>query len=108
MEILKRHRRRLETFSYNYRALFSGSSSEIPAAYFLTKPTDFDLMMYRTDVCAVPKNAQPPRNFRGEVLTIESRCPSVGFVRLKNLKLSTERDQDYQRHPQTFASNNVN
>src|SRR6218665_203350 len=108
MEILNRHRRRLETFSYNYRAFFAGSSSEIPAAYFLTKPTDFDLMMYRTDVCAVPKNAQPPRNFRGEVLTIESRCPSVGFVRLKNLKLSTESDQDYQRHPQTFAYNNVN
>src|SRR6218665_2339853 len=111
MEILNRHRRRLETFSYNYRAFFAGSSSEIPAAYFLTKPTDFDLMMYRTDVCAVPKNAQPPRNFRGEVLTTDSRGLSAGFVRLKPLKLrngGSDCDQDYQKHLQTFDYDNVN
>jgi len=111
MEILNRHRRRLETFSYNYRAFFAGSSSEIPAAYFLTKPTDFDLMMYRTDVCAVPKNAQPPRNFRGEVLTIDSQGLSAGFVRLKPHKLrngGSDCDQDYQKHLQTFDYDNVN
>src|SRR6218665_2521454 len=112
MEILNRHRRRLETFSYNYRAFLSGSSSEIPAAYFLTKPTDFDTMLYRADVCAVPKNAQPPRNFRGEVLTIDSEGLSAGFVRLKPLKLRNSSsygcDQDYQRHLQASKNDEVN
>jgi len=100
MEFLERHKRRLTTFIYNERVVISGSSSEIPAAYFFANPTDIDFMIYRVNVCAVPRNAQPPNSFRGEVLTIDPDGLPVGYVRMKNAK------QEFEKQLLTFEYDN--
>src|SRR6218665_2719923 len=100
MEFLKSLRHRLTTFTYNERVVISGSSSEIPAAYFFTNPTDFDFMIYRINVSAVPQNAQPPNSFRGEVLTIDPDGLPVGYVRMKNAK------QEFEKQLLTFEYDN--
>lgn len=111
MEFINRFKSRSETLSYNDRAFFSGSSAEIPAADFFAKPTDLDFMLYRVDVCAILKDAQPPRDFKGEVLTIDPKGLSAGYVRLSKSTLerqSRDSEQDFQKQLQKFAYDIVN
>ena len=86
MEFLDQHKHRLKNLTYNARALFSGSFSEIPVVYFFSKPTDIglDLMLYNVNLCAVPKDEQPQHNFSGDVLRIEPLNNFPGYVTLKN------------------------
>src|SRR6218665_3550574 len=100
MEFLKRLRHRLTTFTYNERVVVSGSSSEIPAAYFFTNPTDFDFMIYRIKVCEVPQNAQTPTSLRAEVLTIDPEGLPAGYVRMINTR------QEFEKHLPTFEYDN--
>src|SRR6218665_645099 len=86
MEFIDQHKHRLRNFTYNTRSLFSGSSSEIPAFYFFSKPTDVDFMLYNVNLCALPKDEQPPHNFKGDVLRIEPQNDFPGYVTLKNSK----------------------
>src|SRR6218665_1722530 len=102
MEFMNEHRNRLKLFSYNSRALLSGSFSEIPAVYFFIKPTDIDFILYLSNLCAVPKDVQAPSDFRGEVLTIDPRGLPAGYVTLKN-----SRNECY-KHLQTYGYDNPN
>src|SRR6218665_2745147 len=100
MEVINRHKRQLKKFTYNTRALFSGSFSEIPVVYFFSELTDIDCMMYNVNLCAVPKDAQPPHNFHGDVLRIESQNDFPGYVSLKNSK------NECYKHLQTYECDN--
>jgi len=100
MEAINQHRRRLKLFTYNAKGLFSGSFSEIPAVYFFSNPTDIDCMGYDVILSAVPKDSQPPHNFKGEVLTIEPLNDFPGYVTLKNSK------NECQKHLQTYDYDN--
>src|SRR6218665_3913792 len=100
MEFIDQHKDRLRDFTYNTRTLFSGSFSEIPVVYFISKPTDIDFMMYNVNLCAVPKHEQAPRNFKGEVLTIEPQNDFPGYVTLKNSK------NECYTHLQTYDYDN--
>src|SRR6218665_1670648 len=100
MEAINQHRRRLKNFTYNAKVLFSGSVSEIPVVCFFSKPTDIDFMIYKVNLCAVPKDAQPPHNFNGDVFRIESQNEFPGYVTLKN-----SRNECY-KHFQTYDYDN--
>lgn len=83
------------------RTILSGSTFELPLEFFLSNPTDVDRLFYMADVCAVNSNRNPPKNFKGTVLVIESEHNHPGFAKLKRLKSP---NGSYFERPQ-YASN---
>src|SRR6218665_1662481 len=75
--------------------LLCGSFFELPLLYFLSNPTDFDIMFCDMTLCAMYDHVNVPATHAGNVLTIDSTDCHVGFVRLRN-------GVDYFRKPFDF------
>src|SRR6218665_687158 len=66
------------------RHLLCGSFFELPLLYFLSNPTDFDIMFCDMTLCAMYDHVNVPATHARNVLTIDSTDCHVGFVRLRN------------------------
>lgn len=59
-----------------------GSMAELPIKYHAYNVTDEDFMFYCVDICANPLNRNPPKEFKGTLLRIDSRNTPPGYAKL--------------------------
>jgi len=64
--------------------LTCGSFFEMPLLYFLSNPTDIDIMYCDMTLCAIFDHVTIPARLARNVLTIDTKDCHVGFARLRN------------------------
>lgn len=77
-----------------------GSTFELPVKYLKKNITDIDKLFYQSEICAIPKNRNPPKNFKGTLLTVESTDTSTGFARLRLSDATAQSPSQYFCRPQ--------
>src|SRR6218665_3945501 len=66
------------------RHLLCGSFFELPIFYYISNPTDIDIISYDTTLCAIYKHVCVPADRERYVVTIDTTDCHVGYVRLRN------------------------
>src|SRR6218665_191176 len=77
------------------RRLFCGSFFELPIFYFLSNPTDVDVILYDITLCAIYNQVRVAATRESNVVTIDTTDCHVGYARLRN-------GREYYRKPYNF------
>src|SRR6218665_1306068 len=83
--------------------LHCGSFFEIPVLYFLSNPTDIDIMYCDMTLCAIFDHVSVPPSRKRNVLRIDTTGCHVGYVRLRNGGEYFRKPYDFDKGPASIA-----